>query len=62
MLKTDNYTKVVQVGNSSGLRLTKHDKEKLNLKNGDKLIKIFQMMIMKSLSESLNRLVIKVVK
>lgn len=39
MLRAGNYTKVIQVGNSSGLRLTKRDKEALNLKNGDRLIK-----------------------
>lgn len=39
MLKTNGYTKVIRVGNSSGLRLTKQDKAELHLKNGDKLIK-----------------------
>ena len=34
-----NLTKVIKNGNSLGLRITKQDKERLNIKNGDKLIK-----------------------
>lgn len=34
-----NLTKVIKNGNSWGLRITKQDKERLNIKNGDKLVK-----------------------